>query len=114
MAVWDTIARRRSYYESEFGLQPRLRAAVHCGSVVAGQTGDSKRQITYPGETVNIAARIEALAKVLKRVILVSQAARERIELPEGVEATDEGTHGLKGVAGPVRLFSLSIDPVQR
>ena len=99
-------------YEREFGLQPRLRAAVHCGSVVAGQTGDSKRQITYLGETVNIVARIEALAKVLGRDILVSQAARERIELPEGVAAHDEGPHPLKGVAEPVRLFSLTLGPV--
>lgn len=111
MAVWDKIARRQTHYEREFGLQPRLRAAVHCGSVVAGQTGDSKRQITYLGETVNIVARIEALAKVLKRDILVSEAAHQRIELPAGVAATDEGRHALKGVAEPVQLFSLSIGP---
>lgn len=114
MAVWEKIAQRRSVYEREFGLQPRLRAAVHCGSVVAGQTGDSKRQITYLGETVNIVARIEALAKTLGRDILVSQAAHERMELPEGIAARDEGSHSLKGVGEAVRLFSLSLGPLSK
>jgi adenylate cyclase len=113
-AVWEKIAQRRSMYEREFGLKPRLRAAVHCGSVVAGQTGDSKRQVTYLGETVNIVARIGALAKTLGRDILVSQAAHERFELPEGGVAHDEGEHPLKGVAEPVRLFSLSLGPLNK
>jgi class 3 adenylate cyclase len=34
--------------------------------------------------------------------------------MPEGVVAHDEGVHPLKGVAEPVRLFSLCLGPLNK
>jgi adenylate cyclase len=61
--VLDGLSRRSSSYRKRFGVAPRFRVALHGGSVVAGECGDSKRQITYLGDVLNVAARLEQLAK---------------------------------------------------
>ncbi len=93
-----------------FGVEPGVRAAIHGGSVVAGETGDSKRQITYLGDTVNITARIEGMAKELGEHYLVSDAILSRTVLPHGSAATPVGKHELKGVGEVMALSALSFD----
>jgi class 3 adenylate cyclase len=52
------IAALAPAYSSEFGIVPRFRAGVHAGSVVVSECGDSKRQIAFFGDTMNVAARL--------------------------------------------------------
>ncbi len=93
-----------------FGVEPDIRIAIHGGPVVAGETGDSKRQITYLGDTVNITARIEAKAKELGERFLVSDAILERITLPNGVETRSLGSHFLKGVGEKMALSAIRLE----
>jgi class 3 adenylate cyclase len=60
------------------------------------------------GDTVNIAARLEALNKVLETDLLVSQDVF--VQLPEAITANskDQGPHRVKGRNEPTRIYSLS------
>ena len=71
-AARDAVHRRSEWYRQKFGEAPGLRAVLHRGPVVAGECGDSKRQIVYRGETLNTLARIEALAKALGKDVVAS------------------------------------------
>ncbi|EFL90077.1 adenylate/guanylate cyclase domain-containing protein [Ahrensia sp. R2A130] len=94
-------------FEVEFGERPHLRAAIHAGPVVVGECGDSRRQITFLGDAVNMTARIETLTKTLDVDYLISQQALERIELPANVEAIDAGQHELRGSQEPFTMHRL-------
>jgi class 3 adenylate cyclase len=70
--IQDRIAERADWYGSEFGLVPDFRAALHAGPVVISECGDSRRQVAYFGDTMNVTARLQALCKEFGRPFLVS------------------------------------------
>jgi class 3 adenylate cyclase len=76
---------------------PALRTGIHSGPVLY-RVGD------YVGNTVNIAARIAALAGANE--ILVTEAVAEAA-VESGVTITPAGEHELLGIEGPVFMWRL-------
>ena len=109
--VIGTTISESARIEKLFGVKPGVRAAIHGGSVVAGEMGNSKRQITYLGDVMNIASRIESKTKELERPFLVSQATLARIAVPEGFEVEPIGNHALKGSREKLALAELRWKP---
>ena len=91
----------------------RVRVGIAAGPIAAGSVGSVERQaFTVYGDTVNRAARLEALAKELGEAILVDRAV---LGATEGT-LHDRGEHLLKGFATPQSVFGLRLvedaDPV--
>ena len=107
-AVLDGVARRSSSYGKRFGVTPRFRVALHGGPVIAGECGDSKRQITYVGDVLNVTARLEQLAKVIDAEFVISADMLPRLALLEDVHVLDRGEHTVNGVAKPLHVYSLA------
>ena len=101
------LARREQWFNEMFGETPRFRAVIHGGSVVAGECGDSRRQITYLGDVLNTTARLEGLAKQIGIENIISRYLLGQLTLPDGIVAEDLGLHGLKGVAKPIEVNAL-------
>jgi class 3 adenylate cyclase len=78
--------------------------------VIAGECGDSKRQITYLGDVLNVAARLEQVAKAINTDFVVSGDILPHIALPANVLVVDRGEHALNGIARPLQVFSLGRD----
>ncbi|TVR97097.1 MAG: adenylate/guanylate cyclase domain-containing protein [Rhodospirillales bacterium] len=72
-AIQALIAARADSYRAEFGVVPVFRAGLHGGPVVAGECGDSKQEIVYFGDTINIAARLRSACKEFGVRLLVSE-----------------------------------------
>ena len=107
-AIRDLAARSAERFRLEFGTPVEIRAALHGGHVVAGECGDSKRQITYLGDVVNVTARLEQAAKQMGRDIVISSALLRETALPEQIKAEALGAVELKGQPKPVEIFALS------
>jgi adenylate cyclase len=84
----------------------RIGVGIACGQVIAGYTG-TERRVTYTcvGDTVNLAAHLEAHTKVLGQAILIDEPTRER--LGGTVRVEDHGTVLFKSRTQPVRVFSV-------
>ncbi|MBB3539556.1 adenylate/guanylate cyclase domain-containing protein [Rhizobium sp. BK399] len=90
-----------------FGQVPRLRAALHGGTVITAEIGVDHHKITYFGDTVNTTSRLESLCKTLNRSVLISSDLAQRIKMPETVSAQDLGTHAVKGRGQSLGVISL-------
>ena len=75
---------------------------------MTGEFGGYRRQITHLGDVLNTTARLEALCKELQVEALVSEAASQMVNLPERVSLKDAGSHRLKGIEEPIKVFSSS------
>ncbi|ASP33963.1 hypothetical protein CHH27_12515 [Labrenzia sp. VG12] len=84
-----------------------IRIGLAAGPVAAGSIGSSDRQaFTVYGDTVNRAARLEAHAKVLGRAVLLDAALAEKLPANQLVA---EGPQQLRGLKGPVEVYSLTV-----
>jgi class 3 adenylate cyclase len=69
----DRIAEKADSYRQEFGSIPLFRARLHAGPVVISECGNSRRQIAYFGDAVNVtAARLQEHCKEVGHSLLVS------------------------------------------
>jgi adenylate cyclase len=106
-AIETALERAAPRFVSDFGVRPGLRAALHAGPVIAGEVGDSKREIVFHGDTMNTASRIEQLTRDLHRRFIVSAEALERMMNAERYQIEDLGPQTLRGRAAPMRVFAV-------
>ncbi|WP_375462722.1 adenylate/guanylate cyclase domain-containing protein [uncultured Methylobacterium sp.] len=106
--VLDRIEAESAAWTARFGAVPRLRAALHGGSVVTAEVGVDRHKIAYFGDAVNVTARIEALCRPLRAGILISQDLLDRLDaLPPGIRARSLGAHALRGRGQPLSVAVL-------
>ena len=94
-------------FEREFGVAPRLRAALHAGPVISGEIGESKRDIVFHGDVMNTAARLEQATRDLDRRFLVSSDALSRLAATERYAFEPLGPQALRGRAMPVDVYAV-------
>ncbi len=86
----------------------KIGVGIASGEMVAGYTGtQSRATYTCIGDTVNLAARLEAHTKVARRTILIDAATRAA--LAEGVPVDAVGAVQFSGKAAPVEVFSVRV-----
>jgi adenylate cyclase len=95
-------------FEREFGVVPRLRAALHAGPVIGGEIGDSKREIVFHGDVMNTAARLEQATRDLDRPFLVSAQALCRLDGTEPYAREALGPRALRGREAPVEIYAVT------
>ncbi len=89
--------------EREHGVRLAVRIGIHTGLVVTGEMVGSEQREPFPifGDTPNVAARLQNLAEP-NRVVLSAETYR----LIRGqFECESLGSHELKGIPQPIRLY---------
>ncbi len=85
-----------------------VRVGIHSGLVVVGmeKSGVPGKSNSAIGESLNVAARLQALAEPGE--IFLSAASHELVETEFAF--VDGGRHSLRGIADPVQVFKLSAE----
>jgi class 3 adenylate cyclase len=86
----------------------RIGIGIASGEMVAGYTGTNERATyTCIGDTVNVAARLEAHTKIAGHPILIDAATRSALRAPVSLEAL--GPVSYRGKARPVETFGVKL-----
>ena len=90
----------------------RIGIGIATGRMVAGYVGtDQRATYTGVGESVNLAARLEAHTKTARRPILVDAATRVQLEDQFNFESI--GPALMRGFSTPIEVYSLTVDGVE-
>lgn len=101
MQRWLDVA--NDCWETSLGLTIHLAIGVHSGDAIIGNLGSETRmEYTCVGDTVNVAARLESLAR--PQQILISEATREGLA---NVRCARIGKRQLPGRMAPVELHEV-------
>lgn len=107
-AIEKALASATAQFTREFGAVPRLRGALHAGTVITGEVGGSRRAIVFHGDVMNTTSRIENATRELKRPFLASEDALSRIDGASAYRLEDLGPQSLRGREGQIHLFSVT------
>jgi len=104
-AVRCAIEMQNGLIERNTGLPPErrieFRVGIHLGDVVEEEDGD------LMGDGVNIAARLEGIAK--PGAICLSEDAYRQVRQRLDLKVTDLGATQLKNIAEPIHVYSLEV-----
>jgi len=80
---------------------------MHVGPIVISECGDSRRQIAFSGDSMNVTARIQDHCNVAGRTLLVSADLLRQIPAGSGVCVEPFGLTRLRGRATSVEIFAI-------
>jgi adenylate cyclase len=87
-------------------IELHIGIGIASGPVIAGYTGTMQRATyTCVGDTVNLAARLEAHTKVLGKPILIDETTYAALITP--IKTNPEGSFQLKGKVNEVQVYSV-------
>ncbi len=94
-------------WRERFGVEIRLGIGVNSGEAIVGNVGSDKRmEYTVIGDVVNVAARLEAIAR--PNQILLGERTKDLAG--EGFLLEDLGAHELTGRKEATRVWALRLD----
>ena len=97
----------KSYY-SKYDLVPQFQASFHCGTVIQGEIGTVKSEITFLGDVMNTSSRILNQCNPLDQELLLSAKMIEELELPITYTSRTCGEVKLRGKSKPLEVYSIS------
>lgn len=106
-AVSHVVEKRKRYYKRKYGLEPKFKAGLHIGKVMVLQVGQLKRDISYNGDTMNTAARIESQCNELRQNLLISGDLHEYLHENKNFRFKNVGNIKLKGKSKGVDIFGV-------
>jgi class 3 adenylate cyclase/tetratricopeptide (TPR) repeat protein len=106
----DAVERFAADVDRDDGVDFRIRVGVNTGPVVVAEVGNALRyDYTAFGDTMNVAARLQASAR--PNTVRIAEATRRLVG--DQLRAADLGELELKGKSEPVRAYeAVSLPPV--
>ena len=104
-AFKKVIERKSRYYSRKYGRVPEFKAGVHAGEVMVLQVGQIRRDISYNGDTINTAARIESKCGEYNKDLLISGELHAMLIEKDGFSFRNVGKIKLKGKKTAVELL---------
>ena len=109
-AIEDAMAKQAERYKERFEVVPGFRASFHTGPIVASECGNTKRQIAYFGDAMNVSARLQEFCKTVECSLVISGALLRKLDLPPDVEVQGWETVSLRDRETPVKVASVRRD----
>ena len=111
-AFWafnDELMKKSQYYKDKYGIVPEFKAGMSIGVVTVVEIGDIKKEIAYHGNTLNTAARIEAVCNMYGEKLLVSKKMYDELVKEDSTYSYAKVAETkLKGKQGITEIYSIN------
>ena len=111
-AFWafnDALLKKSEYYKDKYGIVPEFKAGMSIGMVTVVEIGDIKKEIAYHGNTLNTAARIEAVCNMYGEKLLVSKKMYDELVKEDSTYSYAKVAETqLKGKQGITEIYSIN------
>jgi class 3 adenylate cyclase len=101
--MYSAVERQRAAYQKLFGVVPSFRIGIHGGEVIVSEQGDTKRSIGIYGDAINIAARMEEVARAHNVRCIVSDDVVAALASHDRLREIGEET--VKGISTSIRVY---------
>jgi adenylate cyclase len=108
----DSLRDLNEHFRKTFSAEPRLRAALHLGEVIAGEVGEVRRAIVYHGDVMNTASRLEQATRDAGVRFIASAAAVDALARQPDLEYRDLGALALRGRKEPIHAYGVALAPL--
>jgi len=108
LKIKEIINNKENIYKNKYGFVPKFRAGFHCGNVISGEMGDTKKEITYLGDTVNTTSRIQSECRNLGKEVLLSKDLVLNINTDTTVIYDYIGKIKLRGKINEIELYTIN------
>ena len=109
----DRIKQERDKFEKKYGMVPEFKAGIHCGKVVAGEMGDTKKEVAFLGDVINTAARIEDECNPRGRRLLISDDLLQKTGRAKEYRYERIGEINLRGKVEKIDLYAVERNPTE-
>jgi adenylate cyclase len=109
----DRIKQERGKFEKKYGMVPEFKAGIHCGKVVAGEMGDTKKEVAFLGDVINTAARIEDECNPRRRRLLISDDLLQKTGRGKEYRYERIGEINLRGKVEKIDLYAVERNSTQ-
>jgi adenylate cyclase len=104
-AMGAALAADADRFVQRFGVQPKLRAALHLGEVITGEVGQVRRAIVFHGDVMNTTGRLEQATRDVGCLFIASADALAPMDPPPDIRIQDLGALALRGRVEPIHAF---------
>ena len=101
------MAERNDYYMKTYNYAPSFKVGLHHGQVTAGEIGIIKRDVTFSGDVLNTASRIQGKCKEYGVSILVSNDLLDLLPETDLIQRIPIGNVELRGREHSILLSTL-------
>jgi len=101
------LQKKKSYFLKNYGYEPRFKAALHAGLVLAAEIGHIKKSIVYSGDVLNATSRMESLCNNYEADILISKSLFNLLDKKHEIIYEDIGAITLKGKDEKLELIKI-------
>jgi len=105
--ISEQLENKKSYFQKNYGYQPKFKAAMHAGIVLAAEIGHIKKDIVYSGDVLNTTARMESLCNKYQADILISKSLLNLLDNKHEIIYEDLGAISLKGKDEKLELIKI-------
>ena len=104
-AMGAALAADANRFVQRFGVQPKLRAALHLGEVITGEVGQVRRAIVFHGDVMNTTGRLEQATREVGCLFIASAEALALLDPLPDIRTRDLGSLALRGRVEPIHAF---------
>ena len=108
--IQEAIFENERYYMDQYNNLPSFKAGLHYGQVMVGEMGMVKKEITFSGDVLNTASRIQMACNQYQVDILLSNSLISLLPLPPEMKSQNIGDIELRGKQETVRLSTISLN----
>jgi len=103
----DELKRMKNYFINKFEIFPEFKAGMSSGWVTVAEVGELKSEISYHGDVLNTASRLQGLCNDYGKKMLISESIYTEIEQKNTYNFNFIGNLQLKGKKQTVKIYAV-------